>query len=107
MARERMVTRTVIQSTIEVMAVNVNTAEVSIIPYKLGGMQDETEALKKLKNLFETEDIKFVHIESIISEELLLGIPEEDFIRLATVLPPRKQSENAESQSKITSHHIL
>ena len=96
MARERMVTRTVTQSTIEVMTVNVNTAEVSIIPYKLGGMYDETEALKKLKKLFETDDLKLVHVESIITEELLLGMPEEDFISFATVLPPRKQTENME-----------
>lgn len=97
MARERMVTRTVTQSTIEVMTVNVNTADVSIIPYKLGGMYDEAEALKKLKKLFETDDLKLVHVESIITEELLLGMPEEDFIRFATVLPPRKQTEDTES----------
>ena len=97
MARERMVTRTVTQSTIEVMTVNVNTAEVSIIPYKLGGMYDEAEALKKLKKLFETDELKLVHVESIITEELLLGIPEEDFMRFATALPPRKQTENTES----------
>lgn len=96
MARERMVTRRVTQSTIEVMTVNVNTAEVSITPYKLGGMYDETEALKKLKKLFETQELKLVHIESIITEELLLGMPEEDFIRFATVLPARKQTENTE-----------
>lgn len=96
MARERMVTRTVTQSTIEVMRVNVNTAEVSIIPYKLGGMYDEAEALKKLKKLFETDELKLVHVESIFTEELLLGMPEEDFIRFATVLPPRKQTENTE-----------
>lgn len=107
MARERMVTRTVTQSTIEVMTVNVNTADVSIIPYKLGGMYDEAEALKKLKKLFETDDLKLVHVESIITEELLLGMPEEDFIRFATVLPPRKQTEDTESQSKLTTQHIL
>ena len=96
MARERMVTRTVTQSTIEVMTVNVNTADVSIIPYKLGGMYDESEVLKKLKKLFETDELKLVHVESIITEELLLGMPEEDFIRFATVLPPRKQTEYTE-----------
>lgn len=91
MARERMVTRTVTQTTAKVMCLDTTTAEVSINEYTIGGTYKETDMLKKFKKLFETDDFKLVHIESSKVEEILLGMTEEDFIRYATVLPPRKQ----------------
>lgn len=90
MARERMVTRTVTQSIAKVMCLNVTSAEVIINTYTIGGEYTDTELLKKCKKLFETEEFKLVHIESVSVEEILLGMTEEDFIRYATVLPPRK-----------------
>lgn len=96
MARKRMVTRTVIQTTTQVMTLNVTTAEVKIVPYQIGGKYTDEELLKKLKKLFETDTIKLVHVESQICEEVLLGMDEEDFIRLASVLPARNKSEREE-----------
>lgn len=90
MARERMVTRTVTQTTAKVMCLDVTTAEVTINEYTIGGTYTDTDLLKKCKSLFETEDFKLVHIESTKVEEILLGMTEEDFIHYATVLPPRK-----------------
>lgn len=90
MARERMVTRTVTQTTAKVMCLNVTTAEVYINDYTIGGTYSESDLLKKCKKLFETDEFKLVHIESLKVEEILLGMTEEDFIRYATVLPPRK-----------------
>ena len=89
MARQRMVTRTVEQTMCNVMQLNVVTAEVTIKEYTIGGVYTNEALLKKLKDLYETEEEKLVHIESHKTEELLLGMTEEDFIRLATVLPPR------------------
>ena len=91
MARERMVTRTVTQTIAKVMCLDVTTAEVSINEYTIGGTYKETDMLKKFKKLFETDEFKLVNIESSKVEEILLGMTEEDFIRYATVLPPRKQ----------------
>lgn len=91
MARERMITRTVTQTTAKVMCLNVTTAEVTIIEFTIGGTYTEPELLKKSKSLFETDEFKLVNIESSKTEEILLGMTEEDFIRYATVLPPRKQ----------------
>lgn len=88
--RARMVTRTVIQTTAKVMRLNVTTAEVTINEYTIGGTYTEVDLLKKCKKLFETDEFKVVHIESSKVEEILLGMTEEDFIRYATVLPPRK-----------------
>ena len=94
MARERMITRTVTQTTAKVMCLNITTAEVTINEYTIGGTYTESDLLKKCKTLFETEELNLVHIESSTVTEILLGMTEEDFIRYATVLPPRKQQGN-------------
>lgn len=98
MARERMVTRTVTQTSAEVMTIDVTTAEVQICEYTIGGTYDSNEILlKKLQNLFQTETFKLVNINSTTVEDLLLGMTEEDFIRYARVLPPRNTKGSEES----------
>lgn len=89
MARKRMVTRTVEQTTAQVMTLDVITAEVQVRSYDIGGRYTDEELLKKLQKLFQTDTLKLVHIESQDCKEVLLGMEEEDFIRLAKVLPPR------------------
>lgn len=89
MARKRMVTRTVEQTTAQVMTLDVTTAEVQVRTYDIGGKYSDEDLLKKLQNLFQTDTLKLVHIEEQICKEVLLGMDEEDFIRLAKVLPPR------------------
>lgn len=89
MARARMITRTVNQTTAQVMALDVTSAEVRIVEYTIGGSYTDEELLKKLQKLFQTDTLKLVHIESKKCEELLLGMTEEDFIKYAQVLPPR------------------
>lgn len=94
MARKRMITRTVEQTTANVMSLDVTTAEVQVRHYDIGGRYTDEELLKKLQNLFQTDTLKLVHIESQICKEVLLGMDEEDFIRLAQVLPPRNVNKN-------------
>ena len=89
MARKRMITRTVMQTTAKVMTLDVTTAEVKIFTYDIGGQYTDEELLNKLQKIFQTETLKLVHIESQTCNEVLLGMDEEDFIRLAKVLPPR------------------
>lgn len=93
MARKRMVTRTVMQTTAEVMTLDVTTAEVQVQSYDIGGQYTDEELLNKLQKLFQTETLKLVHVESQECKELLLGMDEEDFIRLAKVLPPRNTTK--------------
>ena len=93
MTRKRMVTRTVMQTTAEVMTLDVTTAEVQVKSYDIGGQYTDKELLKKLQTLFQTDTLKLVHIESQDCKELLLGMDEEDFIRLAKVLPPRNSTK--------------
>lgn len=94
MARKRMITRTIEQTTAQVMTLDVTTAEVHIRTYPIGGRFNDEDLLKKLKKLFETDTVKLVHIESQTCEEVLLGMDEEDFIRLAQVLTPRSANKN-------------
>ena len=97
MARERMVTRTVLLTTVEVMCVNVDTASVSINEYTLSGTTYDSEtAIKQLKKQYETESFKLVNIQSIIESEVLYGMTEQEFIELARVLPPRKYNNDNE-----------
>lgn len=93
MARKRMVTRTIMQTTAEVMTLDITTAEVQVRPYGIGGQYTDEELLKKLQRIFQTDTLKLVHIESQECNEVLLGMEEEDFIRLAKVLPPRNTSK--------------
>lgn len=78
----------------KVMTLNVTTAEVQICLYDIGGQYTDEELLLKLKKIFETDTLKLVHIESQVCKDLLLGMTEEDFIRLAEVLPPRTPNKN-------------
>lgn len=94
MARKRMVTRTVEQTTAEVMTIDVTTADVQVRTYDIGGKYTDEDLLKKLQKIFQTDTLKLVHIESQSCEEVLLGMDEEDFIRLAQVLPPRNANKN-------------
>ena len=89
MARKRMVTRTIMQTTAEVMCLDVTTAEVQINKYDIGGEYTDSELLTKLQEIFQTDTFKLVHIENQSCTELLLGMDEDEFIRLAQVLPPR------------------
>ena len=89
MARKRMVTRTVIQTTAAVMFLNVTTADVTVNTYTVGGSHDSDSVLKALKSLFETDELKLVAVQDYHEKELLLGMDEDEFIRLAKVLPPR------------------
>lgn len=88
-----MITRTVMHTSAEVMTLDVTTAEVQIQSYGIGGHYTDEELLKKLQKLFQTDTLKLVHIESNTCNEVLLGMDEEDFIRLAKVLPPRNSNK--------------
>lgn len=94
MAREKMITRTITETTARIMCLDVKTAEVSINDYKIGGeWANESALLEKLQAIYNTDTFKLVHIESVSREEVLLGMSVEDFMRYAKVLPPRAKPE--------------
>lgn len=89
MRKEKMITRTITQTSAQVMAIDVTNSEVSIFETKIGGVYTDIELLKMLKKIYETDTYKLVHIESNKHEEILLGMSESQFMEYATVLPPR------------------
>lgn len=93
MARMRMVTRTVEVNTYSVMTCNTETAEVRIIDYKVGVIPQSIEPMKYLKKQYETETLKLCAITSHTVETILYGMPEDEFIKNASVLPPRTTAE--------------
>ena len=92
MSRVRMVTRTVSVTTVTVMCVTVSTATVSTESYTLSGMLDNTAALSAVKKQYETDDFKPTAVIKSETSELLYGMPETEFIKLAKILPPRSAS---------------
>lgn len=90
MARERMVTRTVELTVCKVMCLDVTTAEVQINTYELSGTYpDNDSTLKAVKKLHEMETFKCVAVQETEAKEVLYGMTEIDFIKLAKALPPR------------------
>lgn len=89
MRKEKMITRTITQTSAQVMAIDVTNSEVSIFETKIGGVYTDIELLKTLKKIYETDTYKLVNIESNKHEEILLGMSESQFMEYATVLPPR------------------
>ena len=87
MARERMVTRTVVETVAKVMCVHVSTAQVEIKDFKLGGTYAKTEdILKAIKKAYETKEMVCVAIQEVDEKEVLYGMKEIDFIKMAKVL---------------------
>ena len=93
MARQRMVTRTVEVNRYTVMTVNTNTAEVVNTVYTLGAIPANTDPMKLLKKQYETSTIKLCAIVSHTYDTVLYGMPEEEFIAHATILPPRNSND--------------
>lgn len=101
MARERMVTRTVEVTVAEVMCIDVTTAEVTVVSYDISGkFSTKEDILKSLKKAYESDTYKVVNVQSTETKEILYGMPEIDFIRMAKVLPPRGTQENTEEQTE-------
>lgn len=96
MVRTKMITRTIEQTTARTMCLRVDTAEVSIEEYTIGGSPDNEALLKRLKSIYETDNFKVVAIKDTYTETKLLGMSEEEFIRYAEVLPPRKNYNEEE-----------
>ena len=95
MARERMVTRTVGTTTIDVLVINIETAEVGTKSFVLGQnmVKDEKTMLNNAQKMLDDETgttlWKCVAIKNIKEEETLYGMTEQDFLKYAKVLPPR------------------
>lgn len=84
--KEKMITRTLIQTTGTAMCLNVETAEVSLIEHTIGGEYTPENLLLKFKDLFESEYFKVVVIESMESKSITIAMSVSDFIKYGTVV---------------------
>lgn len=90
MARIPMVSRTITTTKVTLLCVNVKDGEsenmVVTVPrtYK-----DDEKLLKVIRPMYETDELKLVHVLNKETQETLYGMTEADFIKNAEVLPPR------------------
>ena len=90
MARERMVTRTVIATEVNALCLNIETAEPFNKDVTLSGTFKDKKALEKAaKKVIDTDTVKCVSIVAYNEKETLYGMTEQQFIELAKVLLPR------------------
>lgn len=89
MSKEKMITRTVKTTDVDVMCVTVSTATVSTEMFTLVGTYDTASALEAVKKLYETNDFKPSAVLDMRTNEQLHGMSESDFLKYSSVLPPR------------------
>lgn len=97
MSRERMVTRSINVGVYNVMTVDMQTLQVESTQVEIPSwntMSDKklTEAI--LSEL--TANQKYVQHTQAETKEVLYGMPEADFIKMAKVLPPRTKQDESE-----------
>lgn len=90
MSRVPMVTRTIVTTKVNVMCLDVQTAEPCNKVVTVSRTCKDDEALmKKVRPLIESETLKAVYIVDKEEIETLYGMEEQEFIKYAKVLPPR------------------
>lgn len=98
MARVPMVTRTIRATEVNVMCLDVEKGE----PFNKDvtvsrTFKDDEKLLKEVKKIIESDTIKAVHIVDKREIETLYGMPEQEFIEHAKVLPPRETKKETEN----------
>ena len=94
MPRKPMVTRTFVTTKVNVLCLDIKSAEpfnkVVTLPrtYK-----DDKKLLKKVEEVVNTDEVKAVHIVDKEELETLYGMKEQDFITNATILDPTTRKE--------------
>lgn len=90
MARIKMVTRTVDITVVKVMCLNMESMQGEVRTFELTGLYNDNDSvIKDVKKLYESDIIKPVAVVDTETKEVLYGMTELDFIKLAKVLPPR------------------
>lgn len=83
-----MITRTIKSTVGECMMVDVKNASVFNEKYELVGEYTKEEFLDAMRRS-DSDEMKVVSVISIETKETLYGMPEDEFMKAAKVLPPR------------------
>lgn len=90
MARVSMVTRTIIATKVNVLCLNIETAEPFNKEVTLSGTYKDEKALQKaVEKAINSDTVKAVHVVDHKETETLYGMTEQEFIERAKILPPR------------------
>ena len=87
MARKRMVTRTITFTTVKATVYDIARDEIKTDEYKLSGEVSSDVALKIITK--EHEEVRPLKVTEVTVHEELYGMSEEEFIKLADILPAR------------------
>lgn len=88
---KNMVTRTILTTEVSVLCLNLIKSEPFNMDVSLPRTyKDEKSMMKKVSALIDNDERKAVHIVRTEVKETLYGMPEEEFLIAAEVLPPRK-----------------
>ena len=94
MARKPMVTRTIVTTKVNVLCLDINSAEPFNKDVTLPRTyKDEKKLLKKVEEVINTDEVKAVHIVDKEEVETLYGMTEQDFITNSTILDPDTRKE--------------
>lgn len=87
--REKMITRTIISTRVEMVSLNLETMQPSIGSIELPiDTEDEKLLLKIAKKGYETDTIKIVSVKFLEKREKLYGMTENDFLYYSVELDP-------------------
>lgn len=94
MARKRMVTRTITSTKVKATVYNIEKDEIQTLEYKMSGELSADGALKAITK--EHTEVRPLKVTEIEVQEELYGMPEEKFLELAEIIPPRAKVQPEE-----------
>lgn len=94
MANVRMITRTIEETTCKTLTIDLTTNETTIRNFVTGKVKNPAEALSVIQRKFDNEKRKALYVLEMSVETKLYGMPEDDFIKFAKLLPNRTVTEN-------------
>ena len=96
MAKERMVTRTIVNSLVSVKVYDENIDEISTTVLDIQGKFTDDELKKRSENRLAGSSLKVLKIMSVDTSEKLYAMPESTFMLYATEVPARTSKEEEE-----------
>ena len=87
MARKRMVTRTIIFTTVKATVYNIEKDDIQTVEYKLSGEISADAALEVIAKKY--PDVRPLKVTEVTVQKELYGMSEDKFIELAEILPTR------------------
>lgn len=89
-----MVTRTITSTKATATVYNIEKGEIQTLEYKLSGELTADDALKAITK--EHTEVRPMKVTEVEVQKELYGMPEEKFLELAEILPPRAKSKSEE-----------